>query len=216
MIVISSHIDSSEDITKFYAESVDDETIRGTFDNTLTNAAALSLMREGALPDNVVFAFTADEERSGLGATDVVAYLRKASKSMFAIVLDVSDVGYGKVNYTLENDFWRKRQYDAVISEVLANAERPYRFVSSGCVPPYYIPLAYVEKNSDGGIREALCDESWSYEEEGAECFSLCIPIKGAFNSDEGVLCRKCSFPSYKRIISAFAQALANVIPELS
>ena len=209
LVVISSHIDAVEDITSFFAKRVDNETLCGTFDNTLTNAAAVSLMQEGTLPENVVFAFTANEEQDGLGARDVVSYLKNFEKEFFAIVLDVTNIGYGKVHHTIENDFWKSASSDAVVRSVLAKTQLPYRFVCSKAAAPYYIPISYIELNSDGGVYEALCDESWTYHENGIECFSLCIPTMGEMHTNSGILCEAKSFPSYKSFVASFALALA-------
>lgn len=210
LTVISTHIDASKSITDFFAEKYDHETLRGSFDNTLTNAAALSLMMDGELPDNIIFAFTGDEEENGLGALDVVTYLRKAGKGIFAIVLDVTDCGYGKVHFTVENDFWRSKCFDDAIRGTLSQCTEPYRFVCSGSAAPYYVPSSYIERNSDGGVYEALCDESWAYDEEAVECFSLCIPVLGAMHSNEGILCKIDSFTPYKSAIRSFSHAISE------
>ena len=211
VIVLSTHIDAVKEITRFYTEERDKDTIHGTFDNALTNAAALALMLEGSLPDNVLIAFTADEEMNSSGAIDVVTYLRKASKGIFAIVLDVTDVGYQDALFTVENNFYRSTRYHKAVKTTLESLPLSYRFVTvEPAYLPDYIPLSRVERNSDGGIFEALCDESWAYDEESVECFSLCIPIKGEMHTNNGASCQKKAFQAYKEAISAFAQAISH------
>lgn len=105
--VISTHVDTVP--KKLFCE-LDEETmtLRGTFDNTITNAAAAVLMLEGGLPDNVLVAFNGDEETGHCGgAREVVAKLTGLGVPMENIhvaALDVTNEGFHRnMLYTIEN-----------------------------------------------------------------------------------------------------------------
>ena len=78
--------------------------MKGTFDNSSTNAMAVSLMLEDALAMNVSVVFTGDEEEDSNGAADVAAFFRKLHKKIKVIVLDATDMGWGCA-FTIENNF---------------------------------------------------------------------------------------------------------------
>ena len=209
-VILSTHIDACDLITQFYAEQNENGILHGIFDNTLTNAAALSAMFDGNLSDNVLIAFTGDEENNANGASQLIDFLQSKSKLPFVIVLDVTNIGYNQVSITVENKFYFKDSYHQAIKDSLHLLRLPYRFVAYNPFDiPDYVPLGYVEKNSDGGIYEALCDESWKYHERGIECFSLCIPIDGEMHDNCGVLSRKTDFPIYKQMLVTVANKLA-------
>lgn len=213
VLLISTHIDASEEITKFYAEEKDDETVHGTFDNTITNAAALSLMMDNAFADQVAIAFTANEEKDSRGAIAVAEYLMNEGKHVYAIVLDVTDVGYREADFTIENNFYHDYRMHQAIRAVIRNIPIKFRFVPENYLNiPEYIKLGRVEKYSDGGIKEALPDESWDYDELGVECFSLCLPTKGEMHSDDGIDCFKNSFSTYKNIVQLFANSISTIL----
>ena len=65
LVRVSSHIDSL--YTNYHA-SCDDGILLGTFDNSVTNAVILSLILENRLPQQVLVAFTGDEEDQSRGA----------------------------------------------------------------------------------------------------------------------------------------------------
>jgi len=93
-VVISSHIDSV--CPKHFTESLDDNTWAGSFDNSATNAAVLTLMTSELLSPQVMIAFTGDEENTSHGVHDVVAFFEKnpdAGVLDAVICLDVSNFG---------------------------------------------------------------------------------------------------------------------------
>lgn len=93
IVVISSHVDCQRRITKCFSKDYDNDLMQGTFDNSLTNAMAVSLMLEDAFGTNVVAAFTGDEEEGSNGAADVAEFFRKLHKKIKVIVLDVTEMG---------------------------------------------------------------------------------------------------------------------------
>ena len=197
LIVISSHVDCHRQITKCFSKDYDADLMQGTFDNSLTNAVAVSLMLEDALAMNVVVAFTGDEEEDSNGAADVAAFFRKLHKKIKVIVLDVTDMGWREgCAFTIENNFWSDMT-GKIASRLLAETGYPWRFVPSN---PYEIP-AYIPNKYVIG-QEAEPDESWEYDEHKVECFSLCIPTKGDMHSDDGVFVRKNSLVPYMKILS--------------
>ena len=107
-VLISSHIDCVESITRFFVEDAGEDLLLGTFDNGITNAAATFLMLEGKLPENVIIAFTGDEEDESRGARQVVRYLEGLQRTPVAtIVLDVTDMGWEQAApFTVENNFF--------------------------------------------------------------------------------------------------------------
>ena len=89
VLLISSHIDCL-----YRACFCNDEgdCLRGTFDNSFSNAALLWNMLNDRLPDNVVVAFTGNEESDSQGAVQaVVALGRMGCEVPAALVLDVTN-----------------------------------------------------------------------------------------------------------------------------
>ncbi|MBQ2289491.1 MAG: hypothetical protein II249_02340, partial [Bacteroidaceae bacterium] len=103
VVVVSSHVDCLYSSCFCNDEG---DFLRGTFDNSFGNAAILWQMLAGILPDNVVVAFTGDEERDSRGAVQTLLALGKMQCAVdFALVLDVTNVGWEcGANVTLEND----------------------------------------------------------------------------------------------------------------
>ena len=144
-------------------------------------------MLAGTLPDNVVVAFTGDEERDSRGAVQTVLALGKMRCSVnFAIVLDVTNVGWNSgACITFENDngidlFTAHKIVDAVKGTGVA-----YAF----------------EHNAEP-------DESWDYGDYGIPVLSVCIPANGNLHGDDGVLLRKCDFIPYCNALGTIIKVL--------
>ena len=207
LIVISSHVDCQRQITKCFSKDYDNDMMRGTFDNSLTNAIAVNLMLEDTFAMNVVVAFTGDEEEDSTGAADVAAFFRNLHKKIKVIVLDVTDMGWREgCAFTIENNFWSDTT-GKVVSRLSAETGYPWRFVPSD---PYELPAYILNKYVIG--QEAEPDESWEYDEHKVECFSLCIPTKGEMHSDNGVLVRKDSLAPYMKILSLLCSEVQRII----
>ena len=193
VLLVSTHVDCEANITKCFCEDIGDGFLKGTFDNAATNAAILSLMLKGALPDNVIVAFTGDEERDSKGASETVEYLRSIGLTVeMAVVLDVTDMGWDEgADFTVENNYWQESQGRRVIEKVkLLNAK--WRFVPEDTDDiPTYVPKERVI------ACEAEADESWELDEMDVPCFSFCLPVKGCMHSNAGVLARKASLAKY-------------------
>ena len=204
-VLISSHIDCVNQMSTLFSRDCGDGMVLGTYDNCITNAAVLRLMLEDRLPDNVLIAFTGDEEREARGAAQLVQFLSGMKKTPAAtIVLDVTDMGWEeKAMFTVENNFWE----DSLGCQVVNCAEETganWRFVPSDedNIPNYVNPARVIPE-------EAECDESWEYDESHWPCFSLCIPIYGPMHSSEGVLARKESCRVYVDTLAQMAESLA-------
>ena len=184
VLLISSHIDCV--FSKCFC-SDEGECLRGTFDNSFTNAALLWNMLNNTLPDNVVVAFTGDEERDSHGAVQaVVALGQSGCEVSAALVLDVTNEGWENgALFTLENDLG---------VDILTG----YNIISS------------LEKY-DGSFafkHNALPDESWDYADYGIPSLSLCVPVGGELHGDAGVLLRKESALEYCRVLPMLASIL--------
>lgn len=202
-VLISTHADCVDAITQCFAESREDCWL-GTFDNLITNAAAMILMLENRLNANVVVAFTGDEERGSNGAAEVADYLRGKGCNVSSIVLDVTPTGFDEGAYfSVENNFW-----DDTFGKTVIDAAKsvPYKwtFVPSNVDEiPDYVPADSVIP------MKAWPDESWRYNEIGVQCFSYCIPTQGDMHNNDGVLVREVSFTAYLDMLALMANALA-------
>ncbi len=184
VLLISSHIDCV--FSNCFCND-EGECLRGTFDNSFTNAALLWNMLNNTLPDNVVVAFTGDEERDSQGAVQaVVALGQSGCEVSAALVLDVTNEGWENgALFTLENDLG---------VDILTG----------------YNIISLLEKY-DGSFafkHNALPDESWDYADYGIPSLSLCVPVGGELHGDAGVLLRKESALEYCRVLPLLASIL--------
>lgn len=184
VLLISSHIDC------LYGRCFcndEGDSLRGTFDNSFTNAALLWNMLHDTLPDNVVVAFTGNEESDSQGAVQAVVALGQMGCEVHtALVLDVTNEGWGTgALFTIENDLG---------IDILTG----YNIVSS------------LEKY-DGSFafkHNAEPDESWDYADYGIPSITLCVPVAGELHSDAGVLLRKESVQEYCNVLPLLASVL--------
>ncbi len=185
VVLISSHIDCVFS-NVFYREENEDYYL-GTFDNTITNACVLYDMIHNKLPDNVIVAFTGDEEEDSGGALEVVRILRQWNcKIKMGIVLDVTEEGWvEKCPFTVENDLGIDIMSGYKLIKTLDQYRYKYKFV-----------------------HDAEPDETWDYDEEDIPCFGLCMPIHGDMHSESGVLVRKSSLPVYSDVLAALSATI--------
>ena len=184
VLLISSHIDCVYSRC-FCADEGD--CLRGTFDNSITNAALLWNMLHNNLPDNVVVAFTGNEESDSQGAVQaVVALGQMGCEVAAALVLDVTNEGWESgALFTLENDLG---------IDILTG----YNIISS--LEAFSGKFAFKHN--------ALPDESWDYADYGIPSLSLCVPVGGELHGDAGVLLRKESATEYCNVLSLLAGQL--------
>ena len=181
VLLISSHIDCLHGDC-FCSD--DGDSLRGTFDNSFTNAALLWNMLHDKLPDNVVVAFTGNEESNSQGALQtVVALGQMGCEVAAALVLDVTNEGWeSSAFFTLENDLG---------IDILTG----YNIISS--LEQYGGRFAFKHN--------ALPDESWDYADYGIPSLTLCVPVDGDLHSDAGVMLRKESALEYCNVLSLLA-----------
>lgn len=162
VVVLSTHADFVPAIKTPFAKLGNNGVLQGTFDNSATNAAALYLLAEGLLPENVLVAFTGNEE-SGMRGARMLSSLIGHWFNPRIIALDVTDVGYEDKFFSIENTFSLKK---SELNEVLNIARQ------TG-LPGYVYP-------------KALPDEAHAYASCKNKCFSLCVPTKGLMHSNSG------------------------------
>ena len=181
VLLISSHIDCLH-VDCFCSD--DGDSLRGTFDNSFTNAALLWNMQHDKLPDNVVVAFTGNEESDSQGAVQtVVALGQMGCEVAAALVLDVTNEGWESgALFTLENDLG---------IDILTG----YNIISS--LEQYGGRFAFKHN--------ALPDESWDYADYGIPSLTLCVPVDGDLHGDAGVMLRKESALEYCNVLSLIA-----------
>lgn len=202
-IIVSSHVDCVPENMNCFVEYVDQETVRGTFDNLVTNAAILNLMVNNELPDNVLIAFTGDEENESKGARHLSKFLSKRQLKALIVVLDVTDMGWKEgADFSIENNFW-KTPFGTSVMSVVQKQECNWVFVPSD---PDAIP-AYVPQNHVFHI-EAEEDESWEYDEQGIECFSFCLPVYGDMHDRRGVIVRKNACLKYIKALKSIVSVI--------
>ncbi len=159
----------------------------GTFDNSFGNAAVLWCMLSDMLSDNVVVAFTGDEERDSRGAVQALLALGRMGCNITSVIVqDVTNVGWDSdALFTIEND----SGFDLM---------QAYNIVSS--LEQYRGKFAF--------RHNAEPDESWDYAEYGIPTLTLCAPVGGNLHGDEGVLLRKESAAVFCRVLSSLSSLL--------
>ena len=165
----------------------------GTCDNSATNAALIQLMLTGRLSDQVLIAFTGDEEKDSKGAVEVMHVLQQEQLLLNrAVILDVTNEGWEEdVSYSMENDWG----FDLLTG---------FRLVSD--LQEAGIPCVFVH--------HAEPDESWEYRKAAQyglqefPCLSLCVPVSGDMHADAGVLLRKWTLELYQQVLEVLANAL--------
>lgn len=206
VLVVSSHVDCENEISKCFTSIETDEMMRGTYDNAITNAAIVSAMLSDELPDEILVAFTGDEEISSKGAKHLLKFLQSKKINIHAIlVLDVTDMGWNEnADFTIENNFWNKSVGQKAI-QIAEESDLSWCFVPSDVNNiPAYIPSGSIIHE------EAEEDESWYYDEESQICFSFCLPVYGEMHSDNGVLVRKEAFYNYSKMLATMLRRLLS------
>ena len=184
VLLVSSHVDCV--YGRCFCSDVG-ECLQGTFDNSFTNAALLWNMLHDRLPDNVVVAFTGNEESDSQGAVQTVVALGQMGCTVAAaLVLDVTNVGWESgALFAIENDSG---------IDILTG----YNIISS--LEQYAGRFAFKHN--------ALPDESWDYADYGIPSLTLCVPVGGELHGDAGVLLRKESALEYCNVLSLLASLL--------
>ena len=194
----------------------EDGFYKGTYDNLSTNAAMLILMLEANLPDNVVFAFTGDEEtgRCG-GAKEVSKYLLEKGANLTCIALDVTYEGFNEnALMSIENCTAPQEEKDEFLNKV-ANAamssenEKSFCFVKAreGYIPSE-LKKEYLTPSS------GMYDEAFAYRDMGQKALSVCIPCTGYMHSNSGLSIKQPVFEGYLLSIESLVLNLLKENPE--
>ena len=193
LLVVSSHADCLQRDAVFeYSDKKHPKRMVGIFDNAVTNAASVYLMKYTDLPENVVFAFTGEEETDQKGARKLSKYLKSLNKSFNAMVLDCTYSAFeDQADFTIENDFiylcdanWMKKIIDSIIP--LGDT---WRFIPAPSDQKKDNPDDYFDSKEivkmissektctdAGDIETADEDEAWEYDDRDISCFSVCLP----------------------------------------
>ncbi|MBO7438812.1 MAG: hypothetical protein J6U21_03945 [Bacteroidales bacterium] len=195
LIVVSSHIDCVDEITRCFSKLEGNDCIKGTYDNLITNAVAVYLMQNGGLPDNVLFAFTGDEEYGSNGANDLSKALRPYQVEVI-IVVDVTYLGWQDgAMFTVENDFMSDELKKTIIRTVNESTDT-WRYL------PAFLDFIAADVPEENIVRQdAFVDEAWMYDDYDYNCFSFCLPVLGEMHCDDGVLVRKESLTKYTEML---------------
>lgn len=179
-IVISSHIDCL--YSGLFCEELSEALWKGTFDNSLTNAAVIENMRNNLFADDVVIAFTGDEEDGQQGALETIEEVKEAGATpKLVIVTEVTEEGWEEdANFTIENDL----NIDMQQAHRIINLLEPYNYQF---------------------IHQAEPDESWTYGKADFACLTLSVPVLGEMHGKEGVIARKVDLPIYCEVLAVLA-----------
>ena len=158
-----------------------------TGDNALTNHAAVELLLSGNLPENVIVAFTGNEEQSSKGAEGVAKMIAEfyPKLSPSYITLDVTDCCHIK-NYdvSVECRYDHKKLAKKIRKRM---SDSPYR-------------IKYYKDN-------LTRDETDTYV-DFAPAVSICIPVEGEMHSDLGVFVVKKSLEKYQEFLLEVSKCL--------
>ncbi len=219
VIVISSHVDFKRSTFNCFSDETDPEYLVGTYDNSITNAAIVELMKNSALPPNVVVVFTGDEEEDQGGALEFGKFLtEELQRKVKCIVLDVTESGNdaGAI-FTIENDCWNKKWGRRVLTWAGERDDRwkyvPYKKsrLRKRLIQEFVDQEHCIEESADVDETEAY------YKGNNIRCFSFCIPVelmdpegryapfRVGMHSEEGLRVRKDAYDKY-------LQALFEVI----
>jgi hypothetical protein len=219
ILLISTHVDTVSNITKMSClQNVKEGLLKGTFDNTVTNAVCVNMMKYQTLPDNVLFTFNGDEETGRCnGAKEVIKHLNRMgieSDRIIPVALDVTYEGYDKENdFTIENMFSDKIDHPliAFLDEAMGDDGKPftnYTYVAPGrtCIPTN-IPKDCISKEN------SWYDEGVAYHSMGLPAFSFCIPCgEGDMHSNEGVLIHADTFLRYEQSLTLLADGYTRFL----
>jgi len=194
LVLVSSHIDSL--YTNYHA-SCDDGILLGTFDNSVTNAVILSLILENRLPQQVLVAFTGDEEDESRGADQVIDILQNAPPNAIhpemVVVLDITEESYDSHSFTFENLFRASKE----------SPSAQFRFEKKRDLAQFLRNL--LAPSDPVIIKEGEPDESWQYDEHDLNCFAFCLPCKtitGNIHDEEGVHVKESSAHQYANTLA--------------
>lgn len=218
LVLITSHADLTKPCNKKPYFDYKDGKYEGTFDNSGTNAVLCILAKENLIPDNLVFAFTANEENGGMQGIECAFYeMKKKGFNLSVICLDMTYDGYKeRVMFNYENltDSAKKEMNDTYSKMNLENKDEKYK---EFLIVPYDYSfkspkeLDCVTLDSEAGEDEGgfLCE----LEEDRKfkiNAMSFCMPCKGNMHSEEGVKVNDAVFEGYIYSLGEYVNLLCN------
>lgn len=219
ILVISSHVDFKRSTFDCFSDESDLDFLVGTYDNAITNASIVTLMKKYPLPKNLVVVFTGDEEEDQGGADEFCTYLNKElRRKAKCIVLDVTESGNKEgAIFTIENDCWNEKWGRRILTWA-RDKEICWKYV------PYKksrLKKSLIQElvDKDHCIENVadIDETSIYYEANDIKCFSFCIPVElmdpegryapwgEGMHSSAGLRVRKDAYEKY-------IQALKEVI----
>ena len=215
-LLISTHADIVSEIKKPFSE-YDENTkyFKGTYDNMGTNGACVDLMLNSDLPDNIFFAFTAEEESGRFtGAEYSYAYMKnRTGCDPDVIVLDVTYEGYDDDKlFSLEGlTAPTEEERKALLEKALKTDGDHSAFTvikmkkkdDNSFLPKEY----YSDETTD-------CDESYYYKKQNCLSFSFDLPTDGSMHSDSGLYVKEAVFKGYVESLKAMCYSLTNTYTE--
>ena len=185
--------------------------IKGTYDNIGTNAAAVIMMLEANLPDNVFFTFTSEEESGRCtGAKDTYEMLTQLGiTNLSCIALDVTYEGYDEGMLASIENASKNPEFLHNLIDAVSKTEpdqQSYCFVrKSKKAVPDNLPDNHLQKDL-GDPDEA----TMSYGKINQQTCSFCLPCDGFMHSNSGVTVRQPVFEGYLNTLKGMLYALTK------
>ena len=203
--LVSTHADIVDNIKNPSSSFVEDKHyFKGTYDNLGTNAACVNLMLNENLPDNVYFAFTADEETGRCNGADYALKYIKNSFNMEPMVfaLDVTDEGYDNDRlFTIEGLHAKSEPARRRMLEIFMGTEGEEQSFEVVRLKKKddnsFLPESYRSKNT------TVYDESVFYANKNCNSCSICLPTDGSMHSDSGLYVKEAVMKGYSLSLAA-------------
>ena len=234
VVLISSHVDCVDGIRKPSFKITKKGNYKGTFDNAATNAVALISMLENRFADNVLIAFTGNEEQDSKGAKQVIKFLKKNGRKVIAISLDVTFdleneeknglTTYGYASYTIDNLCRNTTEKTAKsLFEMADKLKIPFMVTRADDDEEVMDYFADKEKGIADYYAPNLEVEGVAYEDEAItysknKCcigaFSLCLPTDDReenwhMHSDKMIKIKRKSFDDYMEAVVKIANGIS-------
>lgn len=210
-ILMSSHADIVQGITNVKSESKDG-WYHGTYDNLGTNASICTLMlMDKNLPDNIYFAFNAEEETGRCtGATDAFNYIKKNTMNdPLCIALDVTDEGFDEDRIiSLEGLSAGTKEKDKIKNALMRIEGENISTAIVKSFPKDYTPFDKDYITCD----TTVFDEGIHYGRLNANAFSFCVPTDGYMHSNLGLDIKESTYLGYIYTLDTFLHSYTNTI----
>lgn len=216
VILVSSHSDIVKQITQVSSEhDADNHFFKGTYDNLGTNAALIYLMITNNLPENIVFAFTADEETGRCnGAAEAIDVINNwtGKDPHLCVALDVTDEGFNNKilsleGLTLDDDQYKKVRDAFMLTEGEKESFHVIKAAKNDACP---FPKSYI------GGDCTMYDESIFYRHAKQHAISVCLPGDGVMHGNSGFYVKESTFVGYMLSLQYFLENYTRDTKNLS